>query len=443
MLKIRNLTFSYKHVDSPALRNINLNIGSGKLVLIEGSTGAGKSTLLKAIIGLVPHFTGGKFKGSIEIDGKEVTRLQPHDIAESVAYVNQQPESAFATDTVEEELVFGLEQLGWAQEDMAERLTELSLKFGLENLLKSPLAELSGGQQQRVAIASALAAGQKLLLLDEPTSALDDESAQSLIRLLSDLARQDGITILIAEHRYERVLPLVDQVLTVESDGSLTIGSKPSRQLCHLSALKQNATSSGDQALVCSGLSKSYSTGFTLKCTDLTLSTNQITGVFGDNGSGKTTLLWAILEDAWRQDVEVAMVPQNAQDLLFLSSVADELAEADYSIPSEGKRAASYLEKLVGRLDPFKHPRDLSAGQQLALVLAIQLSSGAKTLILDEPTRGLDARAKEALATSLNELRDQGHSIVLATHDREFLAEVADRLLFVANGTVSERDDLL
>jgi len=443
MLKIRNLTFSYKHVDSPALRNINLNIESGKFALIEGSTGAGKSTLLKAIIGLVPHFTGGKFKGSIEIDGKEVTRLQPHDIAESVAYVNQQPESAFATDTVEEELVFGLEQLGWAQEDMAQRLTELSLKFGLENLLKSSLAELSGGQQQRVAIASALAAGQKLLLLDEPTSALDDESAQSLISLLSDLARQDGITILIAEHRYERVLPLVDQVLTVESDGSLTIGSKPSRQLRHVSALKQNATSSGDQTLVCSGLSKSYSTGFALKSADLTLSTNQITGVFGDNGSGKTTLLWAILEDAWRQDVEVAMVPQNAQDLLFLSSVADELAEADYRIPSEGKRASSYLENLVGRLDPFKHPRDLSAGQQLALVLAIQLSSDAKTLILDEPTRGLDSRAKEALAASLSELRDQGHSIVLATHDREFLTEVADRLLFVANGTVSERGDFL
>lgn len=443
MLKIRNLTFSYKHVDSPALRNINLRIESGNFVLIEGSTGAGKSTFLKAIIGLVPHFTGGKLKGSIEIDGKEVTRLQPHDIAESVAYVNQQPESAFATDTVEEELVFGLEQLGWAQEDMAQRLTELSIRFGLENLLKSSLAKLSGGQQQRVAIASALAVGQKLLLLDEPTSALDDESAQSLLQLLSDLARQDGITILIAEHRYERVLPLVDQVLTVESDGSLTIGSKPSRQLRHVSTLKQNATSSGDQALVCSGLSKSYSTGFALKSADLTLSTNQITGVFGDNGSGKTTLLWAILEDAWRQDVEVAMVPQNAQDLLFLSSVADELAEADYRIPSVGKRSSSYLENLVGRLDPFKHPRDLSAGQQLALVLAIQLSSGAKTLILDEPTRGLDARAKEALATSLNELRDQGHSIVLATHDREFLAEVADRLLFVANGTVSERGDFL
>jgi energy-coupling factor transport system ATP-binding protein len=223
----------------------------------------------------------------------------------------------------------------------------------------------------------------------------------------------------------------------------LTIGSKPSRQVRHLGALKQNATSSGDWALVCRGLSKSYSTGFTLKSADLTFSTNQITGVFGDNGSGKTTLLWAILEDARRQDVEVAMVPQNAQDLLFLSSVADELAEADYRFPSEGKRASSYLENLVGRLDPFKHPRDLSAGQQLALVLAIQLSSGAKTLILDEPTRGLDARAKEALATSLNELRDQGHSIVLATHDREFLAEVADRLLFVANGTVSERGDFL
>jgi energy-coupling factor transport system ATP-binding protein len=442
VLRIRNLTFSYKHVDSPALKNVNLKIESGKFALIEGSTGSGKSTLLKAIIGLVPHFTGGKLKGSIEIDGKEVTRLQPHEIAESVAYVNQQPEAAFATDTVEEELVFGLEQLGWAPQDMTRRLGELSMRFGLQDLLRSQMSELSGGQQQRVAIASALAAGQKLLLLDEPTSALDGASANSLIQLLSELSRQDGITILIAEHRIERVLPFIDQVVTVESDGSLTNGIKPALEVRELSAKKQSR-SAGKETFVCSGLSKSYSTGFTLKAAELIFSTNQITGVFGDNGSGKTTLLWAVLEEALKQGVEVAMIPQNAQDLLFLSSVADELAEADSRISPDGRRAARYLENLVGRLDPFKHPRDLSAGQQLALVLAIQLSSGAKTLIMDEPTRGLDARAKQSLATSLHELRDQGHSIVLATHDREFLAEVADRLLVVANGTVSEGGDPL
>jgi energy-coupling factor transport system ATP-binding protein len=175
---------------------------------------------------------------------------------------------------------------------------------------------------------------------------------------------------------------------------------------------------------------------------DLSLCANQITGVLGDNGSGKTTLLWAVLEDAWKQGAEVAMVPQNAQDLLFLSCVSDELAEATEGLSAEATRPASYVEDIVGRLDPFKHPRDLSSGQQLALVLAIQLASGAKTLIMDEPTRGLDARAKQALASTLHELREKGHAILIATHDRDFLENVADRLIVVKRGVATEIGEL-
>jgi energy-coupling factor transport system ATP-binding protein len=438
VLKISNLTFSYKHADAPTLRHINLEIESGQFVLIQGSTGSGKSTLLKAINGLVPHFTGGRLSGSIQIDGRDVTSLHPHDVAESVAYVNQQPESAFATDTVEEELAFGLEQLGWSPASMANRITALAETFDLVSLMKSPLSELSGGQQQRVAIASALAAGQKLLLLDEPTSALDSESAESLIRLLSELTKREGISVLIAEHRHERVLRFTDLLVVIENDGSITSGSNLSPRALPL-IVRPQTRSEGDEVIACSGLAKAYPTGFALQPLDLSLCANQITGVLGDNGSGKTTLLWAVLEDAWKQNVEVAMIPQNAQDLLFLSSVSDELAEADAAMSAAGKRPASYLEELVGRVDPFKHPRDLSAGEQLALVLAIQLSTGARTLIMDEPTRGLDARARQELARSLHELRDKGHSILLATHDRDFLENVADRLLVVDKGVVTER----
>ena len=437
MLRIRNLTFTYKHLDSPALRNINLQIEDGKFVLIKGSTGSGKSTLLKAINGLVPHFTGGRFAGSIEIDGRNVTRLQPHDMAEYVAYVNQQPEAAFATETVEQELAFGLEQLGWAPDSMEDRITALAANFGLSELMKSSLSELSGGQQQRVAIASALAAGQKLLLMDEPTSALDGESAESLIQLLSDLAKRDGITILIAEHRHERLLPFIDRVIALESDGSISVGDEDFAPARPLTARPQKKPL-GHVVLNCQGLGKSYPNGFALQAMDLSLCANQITGVLGDNGSGKTTLLWAVLEDAWKQGAEVAMVPQNAQDLLFLSSVSDELAEATEGLSADAKRPASYLEEIVGRLDPFKHPRDLSAGQQLALVLAIQLASGAKTLIMDEPTRGLDARAKHALARTLHELREKGHTILIATHDRDFLENVADRLIVIERGIAIE-----
>jgi energy-coupling factor transport system ATP-binding protein len=193
----------------------------------------------------------------------------------------------------------------------------------------------------------------------------------------------------------------------------------------------------GEEFFACRALEKVYPSGFTLQSFDLTISTHQITGILGENGSGKTTLLWSVLEEAWRQNVDVAMVPQNAQDLLFLSTVSEELTESDSRLSHGAKRASSYLEDLVGRIDPNKHPRDLSAGQQLALVLSIQLSTGAKTLILDEPTRGLDSHARQALADSLHRLRDLGHSILIATHDRDFLENVSDRKLLVDNGIVS------
>jgi energy-coupling factor transport system ATP-binding protein len=255
--------------------------------------------------------------------------------------------------------------------------------------------------------------------------------------LLSDLSKNERITVLIAEHRLERLLPYVDQRLKIESDGSVT---NSARGLDTVRPLRETQVSAvaGENVFACRELEKVYPSGFTLRAFDLTVSTHQITGVLGENGSGKTTLLWSVLEESWRQNVDVAMVPQNAQDLLFLSTVSEELAEADARVTQGAKRASRYLTDLVGRIDPHKHPRDLSAGQQLALVLAIQLSAGAKTLILDEPTRGLDSRARQALADSLHSLRGQGHSILIATHDRDFLENVSDRKFLVENGAVSE-----
>jgi energy-coupling factor transport system ATP-binding protein len=320
---------------------------------------------------------------------------------------------------------------------MSARIKQLTKTFALEQLLKSPLAELSGGQQQRVAVASAMAAGQKLLLLDEPTSALDSESAESLFRLLRDLTKNEGITVVIAEHRFERLLPFVDQRLMVESDGSVTSFTQGAYSPRPMSERRVPAVA-GEALLACRSLEKVHPNGFALRTDGLALSAHQITGILGENGSGKTTLLWAVLEEAWRQEVDVAMVPQNAQDLLFLSTVSEELAEADARSGQGTKRASSYLEDLVGRIDPHKHPRDLSAGQQLALVVAIQLSTGAKTIILDEPTRGLDFRARQALADCLHGLRDLGHSMLIASHDRDFLENVSDRIFSVENGIVSQ-----
>lgn len=445
MIRFENLSFGYRTSDELVLKRVNIDIAPGQITLISGPTGSGKSSLLKAINGLAPHFTGGKISGRIQIEGETVTGMMPHELADRVAYVNQHPESAFATDTVEEELAFGLEQLGWASQLMDDRINQLAEQFEISELLQRPLTELSGGQQQRVAIASALAANQKILLLDEPTSALDDLAAANLIHELKALAHSHGLAIVIAEHRLERLLEHVDSVLSLAGDGTvrqLSTSDFRARHGATFELLYPRAKVLSSETLAFAGLQHSYGNFEALSTTNIKLPIGSITAITGDNGSGKTTLLWCVLREAWKRNVQVAMIPQQAADLLFLSTTADELAESDFSSGRPATYTASIFEKLVGRVDPATHPRDLSAGQQLALVIAIQLATSAKLLILDEPTRGLDFDAKNKLAKILAELRSEGHTILLASHDRAFVEGIADQVLELSQGQIIEDRDV-
>jgi energy-coupling factor transporter ATP-binding protein EcfA2 len=443
MIKLESLSLSYTNTDELVLRRVNLDIAAGELILVSGSTGSGKSSLLKAINGLAPHFTGGILSGRVSLNGLDVTGQSPRSVAHVVGYVNQQPEGSFATDSVEDELVFGLEQLGWEPSEMATRVDELITQFALEGMLHLPLVELSGGQQQRVAIASALAARQKVLLLDEPTSALDNASAAALLDLLTDLARNHGITVMLAEHRIDRLLQRVDRVIRVNGDGSIDDLAPDDASLKVSSSfdpLKSEPLAGFTPAGVLFeglGLSKTYGSRVALAPMNLKIGAGSISAAVGDNGSGKTSLLWCVLREAWKQGLDVAMVPQNAADLLFLSSVSDELTEAELFNPNPDVRAATRFENLVGRVDPSMHPRDLSAGQQLALVLAIQLSKEAKLVILDEPTRGLDGKARWMLAKSLIELKALGHGVLLATHDSDFADQIADQVIHLSQGQLN------
>lgn len=435
MIKFENLTFSYRNTDQPVLRRINLEIQRGQIYLVSGATGSGKSTFLKTFNGLAPHFTGGTISGRLLLNDRDVLGLLPHELAELVGYVNQKPEGAFATDTVEEELVFSLEQLGWDQPAMHRRLQELETVFELKEIIQKPLSDLSGGQQQRVAIASALAAGQKLLVLDEPTSALDGLATSNLLKLLFDLAKGHGITIVIAEHRLERVMSIADSVLLVHGDGTI---EKQAPNIKSAGWEKVGtALPSSQTVFAAQRLSKTFDRQIALQPIDVTLTAGSVTAVTGDNGAGKTSLLWEVYRSSKQQGVAVTMVPQNAADLLFLSTLTEELAEADAANPDCERRTSTRLEHFVGRINPSIHPRDLSAGQQLALVLAIQLGSDASLVILDEPTRGLDFRAKQALATNLSELRDQGKAILIASHDTEFLNAIATTQLHFDHGRLA------
>lgn len=487
MLQFESVTFGYAGSESPVLSRASFQVQAGEFALVCGPTGSGKSTLLKLVNGLAPHFTGGNLAGSISIDGSDVTGSQPHDLAELVGFVNQQPEGSFVADIVAEEIAYSLEQLGFKPSEMEARVEYFAALVGLQELLDRPLASLSGGQQQRVAIASALAAGQRILVLDEPTSALDSSSAGDVIRLLQKLARESGITVLLAEHRLERVLSLVDSVIVVNGDGSV-VKSAPSdafkdyrlvppsvelgRRLGFEKALLSTAEAklpksikfeplktakpSDDFALEVENLSVSYGVVAAVSNVSFSVSRGEVVALMGPNGSGKSSLLWAIAGAGKRASGSVktpfgdpaelslherlcaiSLVPQRAADLLFLGSIAEELAESDAfaNVPS-GDSAQLFLE-LTNRTDPKQHPRDISAGQQLALVLALQLVKGAPIVLLDEPTRGLDYEAKRHLAKAIATIRDSGRTVLVASHDIEFVAQVASRVVILESGVIA------
>lgn len=492
MIELRDVSFGYQDTERPALSRVNIGFKAGEFSLVCGATGSGKSTLLRILNGLAPHFTGGQLSGQLLLEGKDITGLLPHDLASKVGFVNQQPESSFVTDTVIEELVFGMEQLGFSRQKMSQGINRVAKLLEIEQHLDRPLGWLSGGQQQRVAIASALAAGQQILLLDEPTSALDPLAASEIIALLERLAHQNGITVVLVEHRIERVIELVDSVVIVANDGLVTKGGYeqfenyqlvppviaiakklawdpisvgiddakkrwmecPSKTKPRIQKLKTGAV-----ALRVHELSVQYKDLEAVSKVSFELASAEVSCLMGANGSGKSSLLWAIQGSGERSHGNVqtqsgdpanlsgqerlsvlTLVPQKAADLLFLNSLADELAESDKFAVLKEPATSRIFEAIAGRLDPKLHPRDLSAGQQLALVLALQLVKDAGIVLMDEPTRGLDYAAKRSLANQIDKLRQEGKCVLIASHDVEFVALVADRVLFLEKGKLV--DDL-
>jgi energy-coupling factor transporter ATP-binding protein EcfA2 len=469
MIKLKNFTFSYGNADAARLNRVNLAIAPGEFVLVCGATGSGKSTLLKALVGLVPHFTGGQASGSRLVDGQDFSNSMPHETAHLIGYVNQQPEGAFVADTVIEELAFALEQLGVPRDEMLSRVERALTATGLTELRDRKLVELSGGQQQRVAIAAALSAGQKILILDEPTSALDPASAHELLQFIHTLCRTEKLTAIIAEHRIERLVDLVDSVVVLSSDGTISHGSaveqlarfsfvpplielaqKLSWQPIELSiesAKKRfaaiNASSPkkiahlqlGEMLLDAKDIVVNYGELRAVDGISISAREGEVIAVMGENGSGKTSLLWALRELDPRLET-VAMVPQQAADLLFLNSLSEELRDSDEVADAPKASTAALLEQFSGRLDPAIHPRDLSSGQQLSLVLAMQLVKNAPLVLLDEPTRGLDYATKKQVAQVLRNLAASGKAIVFASHDVEFVAQAADRVVLLEAGRV-------
>ena len=494
MIEFEHVTITYPGALRPALRDVTLRIPEGELCLVVGRTGVGKSTLLGAINGLVPHFTGGELAGRVTVAGLDTRTVRPRDLAGVVGVVVQDPVQSFVTDTVEEELAYGMEQLAVPAAVMRKRVEETLDLLGLDHLRGRALRSLSGGQQQRVAIGSVLTAHPRVLVLDEPTSALDPAAAEDVLAALTRLVHDLGITVVLAEHRLERVIEYSDIVIAIDSAGAVVAGSPhemmrvadvapPVVRLGQAAAwdpiplsvrdARRRAGSlrarlDGRQPSAAPGVTSStalrahdvvvrYGDVTAVAGVDLDVHGGQVLALMGRNGSGKSSLLWALQGSGPRQRGTVTLtsdgadpaslpaagkrarvghVPQSPGDLLYLSTVDAECALADRESGQATGRCRELLDRIVVGIDADAHPRDLSEGQRLALALAVQLCPRPAIVLLDEPTRGLDEGAKHRLAAVLRELADDGAAIVVATHDVEFVAGIADRVVVLAQGDV-------
>jgi energy-coupling factor transport system ATP-binding protein len=477
-----------------ALDDISLEIPEGELVLVVGPTGSGKSTLLRCINGLVPQFSGGTLHGTVRVAGLDTSEHRPRDLATIVGLVEQNPSATFVTDVVEDEIAYGMETMGLAPATIRRRVEETLDLFGLTPVRARALGSLSGGQQQRVAIAAVFAAGPRILVLDEPTSALDPVAAEEVLASLDRIVHDLGTTVVLAEHRLERVIHHADRVILLE-DGRASDLLDPAEAM-RTSAIHPPIVAlsrlvrwdppplsirdarrragdlrrrladvppppprgvDGGPAIEVAGVGVSRGGRRVLDDLDLSVARGSVLALMGRNGAGKSTLLGAIAAQlplasgtvrlgdlhadphslpANRRVRVVGLVPQQAELLLYADTVAAECVGADRDFGVPAGTTAALLDSIAGPIAADRHPRDLSEGQRLELAQAVILAGGPEVLLLDEPTRGLDYGAKRRLATVLGRLAEAGTTIVLATHDVELVAETADRVAILADGEV-------
>jgi energy-coupling factor transporter ATP-binding protein EcfA2 len=502
MIRFEHVGVTYDGQAQPVLRDLTARVDEGELCLVIGPTGAGKSTLLRAACGLTPHFTGGLLTGRVLIDGRDTRHHRPRDLADIVGVVGQDPLAGFVTDSVEEELAYGMEQLGLAPAVMRTRVEEVVDLLGLGALRARPLADLSGGEQQRVALGAVMTSQPRVLVLDEPTSALDPAAAEDVLAAITRLVHDLGLTVLLAEHRLERVVQYADRVISLRSDGTAVHGpasdvlidsevappivelgrlagwhplpmsvrdarrrAAPLRDRIALSSGVPSTpatcppASSGHTLLSARGLHVHHGRVHAVRGVDLRVRAGEVVAVMGRNGAGKSSLLWALQGSGPRSsgDVRVttpaggidpaslrpaqalrhiALVPHTPSDLLYLDTVRAECEAADSQAQALAGTTRDLLLRIAGPVAPDSHPRDLSEGQRLALALAVQLAGAPPVLLLDEPTRGLDYSAKRRLTRMLRERAAAGGAVMLSSHDVEFVATCAGRVVVLADGEI-------
>ena len=432
--------YQLAYAGSLALSSVNLKVPAGTLTVLTGATGSGKTAVLESIAGLSQHFHNGHTIGTLTIGELDRSVVAPRETAGLIGFVQQNVRLGFAAATAREELLFGLRVMGKNKAESQQRVSELIDEFALEAFSDLPIELLSAGQATRVAIASAVSLSPRILLLDEPLADLDTNSSREIVQLFSDLHAQ-GLTVVIAEHHVEPLVALSPRWVSVE-EGKVTEG----RYISESRFPHRTIPVVGDDVVLeVSELNVSRGDKTLLENISLTARVGEIVAVVGPNGVGKSSLL-AELAQLLPSPVEsrFALVPENVASLFICETLSEELERADRIAGHAGSGLSELtFWSLLGRTDehsaqlPGTHPRDLSAGTQLALAIAIQLAWKPRVVLIDEPTRGLDSHARDAMAEVLRCVAETGTVVLFATHDHAFVTDMNCRVLQIQNTSLT------
>lgn len=498
ILSCENVAFKYNESTDYAISDCTFSVKKGEKIMLCGASGSGKSTLLRLLKReLSPR---GELFGNITLMGKGRSELSARESAEKIGFVMQNPDSQTVCDKVSAELAFGLESFGVKSGEIQSRVGEMAAFFGIEPLYDRDISTLSGGQKQLVALCSVMVTDPDILLLDEPTAQLDPVAARELLGILDRLNKEMGVTIIIAEHDPEELFDSCDKILYLAKGkteffgtpaltakyfvenalkGFLPETAKAFARLCDdlplnvrqgrakleklgVTDIPKQADNVADSAepyaLQCKNLWQRYEKNSPdiLKGCDLGIRKGECYGLLGSNGGGKSTLLRVICglckpymgtvslfgkkQKAYKNGSlfreMLAFLPQEPVTMFVKESVREDLLQSGDKVTVENVSQRMGIEHLLDR-----HPWDLSGGEIQKCAFAKILLADPKIIVLDECTKGMDSFAKKALGDILLDLKDEGRTILLVTHDLEFAAQYCDRCGLLFDGKIVAEDN--
>ncbi|BDR69155.1 ABC transporter [Clostridium tetani] len=493
IININNLTFNYPDSKQSAIKNINLTVNEGEFILIVGPSGCGKSTLIRLLNRVVPDYYGGIIEGEVSISGRNIEFLDKKQVIENVGMVYQHPEKQIVLQDVEREIAFGLENFNTDINTMKRNVFEVISLLGLNKIRDKQTTEISGGEKQRVAIASVVSMDPQIIAFDEPISQLDPISAEEVLNSIKRLNRDLGKTIILVEQRLDKCFHMADRIIFMENGEiigqgtpknipenivnkyhlptityifkeaglqTLPITVKEGRDIIRnnkFQDLKEDDLKFKEVVMEIEKLNFEYERGYKiLKDLSFKLHRGEIMTVMGENGAGKSTLFKIIagMIDKYKGKVlidnknikslklkerikKIGYLSQNPNDYFGRKTVFEEVG---YTLKNIGEYKEEKVEQVMKLLNisylEDKNPRDLSGGEKQRVAIACTIITDPEILILDEPTRGMDAEAKENLGEIIKTLAEVGKSIVVITHDSDFAGDYSHSVMLMFNGEI-------